>query len=127
MTEVALIAGNEETREVLRALLRLHHHRVKAEGRGSTDAQRLLRSGFKGVLFVDAELSDGSWTEVLQSAKESSPPVLAVLVSPFYGPEFEEKARKLGVGAILLRPFEIPELLDAIARVDGVRSEGTRA
>ncbi len=123
MTEVALIAGNDETREVLRALLRLHHHRVQAEGRGSADAQRLLKSGFKGVLFVDAELSDGSWTEVLESARGSRPPVPSVLVSPFYGAEFEEKARKLGVGAILLRPFEIPELLDVIARVDGARSE----
>ncbi len=127
MTEVALIAGNEETREVLRALLRLHHHRVQGEGRGVADARRLLRSGFKGVLFVDAELSDGSWTDVLESAQESRPPVPSVLISPFYGAEFEEKARKLGVGAILLRPFEIPELLDAIERVDGKRSQKSQA
>jgi DNA-binding NtrC family response regulator len=127
MTEVALIAGNEETREVLRALLRLHHHRVRAEGRGTADAQRLLKSGFKGVLFVDAELSDGSWVDILQSARESEPSVPTVLVSPFYGAEFEEKAHKLGVGAILLRPFEIPELLDAIARVDPAPDGGGRA
>ena len=116
MSDIAVIGGNDETREVLRAILRLHHHRVKGEGRGCRDAQRLLQGGFAGVLIVDAELADGSWAEILESARRATPRIASILVSPFYGDEFEEKARKLGAGAVLLRPFEIPELLDALSK-----------
>lgn len=123
MTEVALIAGNDETREVLRALLRLHHHPGAGRGAGERRRSAPAQVGIQGRALrgrgaLGRELDRGP------REREGIPAsVPSVLVSPFYGAEFEEKARKLGVGAILLRPFEIPELLDVIARVDGARSE----
>lgn len=114
MTEVTLIGGSRESREVLRGLLRLHHFRVKGEGRGLKDAKKVLEEGFDGILLVDSDLTDGTWEEVLQAAQGSKPRPGAVLLSPFYGSEFEAKARKCGATGVVMRPFEIPELLDAL-------------
>lgn len=120
MTEVSLVGGSKESREVLRGLLRLHHFRVKGEARGFKEAKKLLDDGFDGILLVDSDLSDGSWEEVLEAAQSAKPRPEAVLLSPFYGPEFEAKARKHGATGVVMRPFEIPELLDAL-------SPGTKA
>ncbi|MDE1821646.1 MAG: response regulator [Euryarchaeota archaeon] len=116
MTDVLLIGGAEEAREVFRALLRLHHFRVKGEASGAKEAKNLLKGGFKGVMLLDTELSDGDWGDVISKAQGSKPKVPVVLVSPLYGAEFEEKAKRLGACALLPRPFEIPELLAAIDR-----------
>lgn len=114
MTDVSLVGGTPETREVLRALLRLHHYRVKGEGRGLKEARKLLQEGVRGILLVDADLTDGSWEEVLKESDQAKPRPGVVLVSPFYGAEFEAKAKRLGANSVLLRPFEIPELLEAL-------------
>jgi response regulator RpfG family c-di-GMP phosphodiesterase len=114
MTDVSLIGGTSETREVLRALLRLHHYRVKGEGRGLKDAKKLLQESPDGIFLVDADLADGTWEEVLQATHSSKHESGVVLISPFYGTEFESKAKRLGASAVLLRPFEIPELLEAL-------------
>lgn len=114
MTDVALIGGTAETREVLRSLLRLHHFRVKGEGKGLKDAKRLFQESPESVFLVDSDLADGSWEEVLSASKGGKSSLGVILVSPFYGAEFEAKAKKLGASAVLLRPFEIPELLEAL-------------
>ncbi len=114
MTDIWLVGGTPETREVLRALLRLHHYRVKAEGRGLKEAKRLLQEGVRGILLVDADLTDGSWEEILKEGDGAKPRPGIVLVSPFYGNEFETKAKRLGADRVLLRPFEISELLEAL-------------
>lgn len=117
--DVTLVGGSRESREVLRGLLRLHRFRVKGEGRGLKDAKKLLEEGLAGVLLVDSDLADGSWEEVLEAAQAAKPRPRAVLLSPFYGPEFELKARRHGAQAILMRPFEIPELLEALKSPQG--------
>lgn len=119
MTDVLLVSGGAEAREVFRALLRLHHFHVKSEAAGTKQAMNLLRTGFKGVMILDTELTDGGWEDVLTRAQESRPKVPVVLVSPLYGAEFENKAKHLGAAVILPRPFEIPELLAAIEQAIG--------
>ncbi len=114
MTDIFLIGGTPETREVLGALLRLHHHRVKGEGRGLKDAKKILQGGTRGILLVDTDLVDGTWEEVLKEADPARPRPGLVLISPFYGAEFEAKAKRLGANCVLLRPFEIPELMEAL-------------
>lgn len=111
MTDVYLVGSNPETREILRALLRLHRYRVKGEAKGAKDAIKLVKDGARGILLLDAELADGNWSDVLQAAQHASPKLPVVLLSSLYGAEFETKAKRLGVVALLPRPFEIPELL----------------
>lgn len=114
MTDVVLAGGSPDTREVLRALLRLHHYRVKGEAKGLKEVKKLLGEGLEGILVIDVDLTDGSWEEVVQAAHEARPAPRVVLVSPFYGGEFQTKARRLGASSVLVRPFEIPELLEAL-------------
>ena len=114
MTDIVLVGGTEETREVLRALLRLHHYMVRGEGRGLKDARKLLQENPESIFLVDSDLADGNWEEVLQATHPGKGRPGVVLVSPFYGAEFEAKAKRLGAMAVLLRPFEIPELLEAL-------------
>ena len=117
--DVLLICGEEDVREVFRAGLRLHHFRVKAEARGRRQARGLLRAGARGVTILDTELADGERGDVLAKAQEYRSRLPVVLVSPRYGKEFEEKAKRLGASAIRPRPFEIPELLAAIEEATG--------
>ena len=100
-------------------MLRLHHFRLKAEARGCRQAKSLLRAGARGVMILDTELVDGEWGDALAKAKESRSRLPEVLVSPGYGKEFEEKAKRLGAFVILPRPFEIPERLVAIEEATG--------
>ena len=57
-----VVAGDEETRVLLRGLLRLHHFRVEGEAEGATHALELVRDRRPSLMVTDVTLAEGSAT-----------------------------------------------------------------
>jgi len=75
-------ARDEETRILLRGLLRLRHFRILGEAEGSTHGAELLKSQQPGVLVVDANLAEGSSATLIREARQASPHTRVILVGP---------------------------------------------
>lgn len=105
-----VVAGEEETRVLLRGLLRLHHCRVVGEAEGATHALDLVRDHRPPLLLVDAKLAEGSAEALLQAIRSMDPRPRVILVAPptragLEGPPAD---------AVLHRPFRIREFSDAL-------------
>ncbi len=111
-----VVAGDEETRVLLRGLLKLHHVRVEGEARGAKAALGLLRQHRPSLVLVDTELADGHWAELLAGTRALGPAYRFVLVSPhaLSGPDGEDGS---GPDAFLVRPFRIRAFADALGPV----------
>ena len=117
-------AGDEETRVLLRSLLRLHHVRVDGEARGVAGALALVRKIRPSLLVVDAVLDDGEWPELLAGARAADPNSRFVLVSP-RAPDLNGTPEGLRPDALLVRPFRIRAFADALgAGPDGPARPG---
>jgi DNA-binding NarL/FixJ family response regulator len=114
MTDVLVAGGSEETRLLLRGLLRLHHHRVIGD-LASGSATLIIPADAKAlVVVVDADLQDPEWERAIAEARRQHPDLKIVLLTATRSTEVLAKARNLGVSAIVRRPFAVRELIDAV-------------
>jgi DNA-binding NarL/FixJ family response regulator len=108
-----VVAGDEETRVLLRGLLRLHHFRVEGEAEGANQALELLRHHRPALLVVDVNLAEGSSTALIRDAHALLPTIRTILVAPASRPPPSAEA-PTGPGVVLLRPFRIRQFAEAL-------------
>lgn len=114
MTSVAVVGGSEESRLLLRGLVRLHRHRVVAEGGTPEVLRELPADGGALVVLIDADLDDEAWSEGISSALRGMDHRRGVLITPSRSPAVEQRARALGIVGVLRRPFAIHELVEVL-------------
>ncbi|MCI4321690.1 MAG: hypothetical protein L3K18_07005 [Thermoplasmata archaeon] len=108
-----VVAGDEETRVLLRGLLRLHHFRVVGEAEGAHEAIDLLRQTSPAVIVSDVNLVDGTFTELLEAARAVQPGPRVILVVPSSRPHaVADSPSKPDV--VLQRPFRIRQFAEAL-------------
>ena len=109
-----MVAGDEETRVLLRGLLRLHHFRVDGEAEGATQATDLIRVHRPSLLVVDANLAEGSSTLLVGQARALVPGLRVILVAPASRPPNPSSDPAQRPDAVLLRPFRIRQFAEAL-------------
>ncbi|HTT35507.1 MAG TPA: hypothetical protein VMH78_06540 [Thermoplasmata archaeon] len=114
---IAIVASSdEETRVLLRGLLRLYHFRVAGDARSLAETRDLVRAERPDLLVADAELADGSGLDAIAEGKRDRPGLRTVLVARGTAPP--ARGDPASPDAVLRRPFRIVDLADAI-RVPG--------
>jgi FixJ family two-component response regulator len=110
-----LLGGNEDTRLLLRGLLRLHRHRVLLEASAADGIDRLPRSNELKILVLDAGSErDSKWAEDLSALLRNRTDLRAVVILPSPDVALESRARNAGARAVLVRPFAIRDFVDAV-------------
>lgn len=109
-----VVAGDEETRVLLRGLLRLHHFRVDGEAEGATQAVELVRVHRPTLLVVDANLAEGSSTQLVGQVRTIVPGIRVILVAPASRPPNLAPDPLQRPDALLLRPFRIRQFAEAL-------------
>jgi len=115
MTDVAIVGGSEETRLLLRGLVRLHHHRVVSEGAGPTSLREIPVEPSDLIVLVDADVESVEWSTALADSVRAHPARRAILIAPTRSPRVEQRAKELGFAAVLRRPFAVHELVEVLA------------
>jgi len=110
--DAVVAAGEDETRVLLRGLLRLHHLRVVGEAEGATPALDLVARHRPQVLVVDVNLTEGSATDLVDAAKRALPGVRVILVA--HTGRVTRADGRVPADVVLLRPFRIRELAEAL-------------
>jgi DNA-binding NtrC family response regulator len=110
-----VVAGDEETRILLRGLLRLHHFRVDGEAEGATEAIELVRVHRPSLLVIDASLAEGSSSPLVGHARGLSPGIRVILVAPASRPPTLPSDPVQCPDVVLLRPFRIRQFAEALA------------
>ena len=108
-----VVAGDEETRVLLRGLLRLHHFRVLGEAEGETHGLELVGSQPPTLVVVDVNLAEGSPAGLISGIRAVRPTSRVVLVSPSHRPPTLEGASR--PDATLPRPFRIHQFAEAVS------------
>ena len=115
-----VVAGDEETRVLLRGLLRLHHFRVDGEAEGATQCLELIREHHPTLLVADVNLAEGSSTSLVAEARRTAPQLRVILVAPASRPPAPTADH--GPDVVLLRPFRIRQFAEALLPSTASRS-----
>lgn len=111
-------AGDDETRVLLRGLLRLHHFLVVGEASGASEVLHLLAEDPPDLLVGDVNLAEGTPQAMIDGARRLAPRIRIVITCP---PPRSSAAPAPPTSAdlILSRPFRIHEFAEAIAPAAG--------
>jgi len=113
-----LLGGSEDTRLLLRGLLRLHRHRVLLEAEAPEGIDRLPASSETKILILDAAAgSDPKWPDALSSVLRSHPDFRALVILSRFDEALEARARQAGARAVLVRTFAIRDFVEAVDSV----------
>ena len=115
--DTVIVGGNEETRLLLRGLLRLHRYRVLGETRSAQDLDPSEDPRLRRVLVLVADSDGTEWSAELAIARERQAGLLPLLVVEEVGPELVDQARAAGVLGLLARPFAIRDLISTVESV----------
>ena len=118
MKHVAIAGGSDETRLLLRGLVRLHHHKVLVEGAGPEVFAKIPGEVADPVVLLDVDLEDPRWSDSVPKAVAKLPKARFVLITPSRSAQFEGRVRALGIAAVLHRPFAVHELVEIIEPTD---------
>ena len=105
-----LVHENSETMVALqKALERQGVRIVRAES--CAHAKRLLGGlSLVPLVFTDAQLSDGSWVDVLEAAAQAAEPVNVIVVARIVDTRFYVEAIETGAFDFLVPPFNATDL-----------------
>jgi DNA-binding NarL/FixJ family response regulator len=109
-----VVAGDEETRVLLRGLLRLHHFRVEGEAEGATHALELVRDRRPALMVADVNLAEGSSAALVADARALQPNLRVILVAPASRPPSPAPNPAHRPDVVLLRPFRIRQFAEAL-------------
>ena len=119
MANVIIVGGSDETRLLLRGLLRLHRQRVLSEGTTTDYLKTLPSSTEPTVLLLDIDLEQPEWLSAVRQTIDRIAGMRAVLLTPSRSPRVEELARQAGVTKLVRRPFAVHELIEAVSPESG--------
>lgn len=112
-----IVGGSDETRLLLRGLLRLHRFEVERE----VPVDRPLPAAGPGaerwVLLLVVERPTEEWPGELAAALARQPGLRALLIAPEAATNLEARARSAGAHGVLYRPFGIRDLVAAVEAI----------
>jgi len=121
-----VVAGDDETRVLLRALLRLHQVWVEGEARSENEAFELVRTHRPSLLIVDASLAEGSLYGLIGQSRALVPGLRVILVAPAsHVPDLPSNPTERP-DVVLLRPFLIHQFAEALRPPGADGSPGSR-
>ncbi len=109
--EAVLLSRNDDTRLLLRGLLRLHHHRIVLEARTVDELRELAPGLGPRLLLQDVDTEDERWSDELAVVLHDHPDLRAVVLLPSEGGGLRAEAMRVGARAVIVRPFAIRELM----------------
>jgi DNA-binding NtrC family response regulator len=115
MTRILLIEDDAGITDTLKRVLAAEGHDVAVEKRGDDGLARANRDTFN-VVITDLRLPGLSGLDLVRQLHAARPRLPIILVTAFGTTETAIEAMKFGAYDYLLKPFEIPNLLDIVRR-----------
>ncbi len=109
--DAVIFGANDDTRLLLRGLLRLQRHQVILEA-ATVDATREIPAGDRPrVLLFDVDAADDRWSEDLRAILEMHPDLRTLVLLPHDRSALREEAGRVGARAVIVRPFQVRDLV----------------
>jgi two-component system response regulator HydG len=111
---ILVVDDDESIRKVLRSILEEKGYITDTAETGKEAIQK-TQSEFYNLALVDIRLPDMDGTEVLASMKETTPPMVKMIVTGYPSLQNAIDAVNNGADAYILKPFKVDNILNTIS------------
>lgn len=122
MTKVLVVDDDKESRDLLFEVLTTNGYSVGVVENAAAARSVLETDESYRIVIADLRMPDGSGLELVEELRRGTSKHEIILMSSFISGTERELALDLGVDALLEKPFQLSELLELVAGLDGERS-----
>jgi DNA-binding NtrC family response regulator len=112
---ILIVDDDVKVRKTLSSILLEEGYSVDAVENGK-QAIRACENAYFDVALIDVELPDMKGTELLLGLKKRRPEMIKIIVTGFPSIENAMKAVNEGADGYVLKPFDVPKLLEMIRK-----------
>lgn len=116
LTNILIVDDDTGVRDMLSSVLNDEGYSVEAVENGKKAIKACEKSPFD-VALIDIELPDTKGTELLNRLKKMQPKMIRIIITGHPSIENAMKAVNERADGYVLKPFEVTELLEMIARL----------
>jgi CheY-like chemotaxis protein len=125
-TPAVLCVGDPDARLLLKGLLRLHHHPVRAETGSADELLGLEPLAEPTILLYEIDPATDRWEDELRAIGARHAEARPIVLASTRLPDLEGRARCAGARAVLVRPFALRDLNAALAAAVADLPDGRR-
>lgn len=115
---VLILDDNADNRKLLFYALMSGDYEIHQAELGS-DVARLIEDTQFDLALLDIELPDGDGLELAEKMRDRCPDAVVIMLSANDNIDRLEQARKVGAHAFVVKPFNLPKVLEFIQNCDG--------
>jgi PAS domain S-box-containing protein len=119
---VLVIDDEDSVRETLADMLKALHHKVQI-ATGGQEAVRMLAAADFDLVFTDLAMPEMDGWETARAIRKRSPEMNIVLVTGYGAGTLPPAGEETLVNAIIGKPFDFPQVIQAIAEVTAQKPE----
>jgi DNA-binding NtrC family response regulator len=116
LTSILVVDDDEGVRTILSSVLSQEGYLVEAVENGKQAVKTCEKSLFD-IALIDIELPDMKGTELLNKLKRIQPKMIRIIITGHPSLESAMKAVNERADGYVLKPFQVPELLEKIRRI----------
>ena len=117
MNRILVVDDDQESRDLLREVLEANGYAVEAAADGLAARDSIRRDGDSRIIIADMRMPNESGLELLRKLRQGPAKHEMILMSSFFSGAEKKAAKELGVYALLVKPFRLSELLQAVAEL----------
>jgi CheY-like chemotaxis protein len=115
--QVLILDDNADNRQLLYFALMAGDYEIHQAEQGS-DAIKLMENTSFDMALLDIELPDADGLELGITLRQRYPEVVLIMLSANDNAEFMKKARQIGASAYVVKPFNLPKVLELLAEFE---------
>jgi CheY-like chemotaxis protein len=117
MNKILVVDDDQESRNLLCEVLEANGYSAYAVADGQAAREVLSRDGEYRIVIADLHMPHESGLELLRKLRQRDSKQEIILMSSFISSAERETAKTLGAHALLDKPFQLSELLRAVAEL----------
>jgi len=115
VNKILVVDDDQESRNLLCEVLEANGYVVCAVADGAAAREALSRDGECRIVIADLQMPQESGLELLRKLRQQNSQHQIILMSSFMSGAERKAAQALGAYALLDKPFQLSELLQAVA------------
>jgi CheY-like chemotaxis protein len=117
MNKILVVDDDQESRNLLCEVLEANGYAPRAVANGLVAREVLSRDGEYLIVIADLQMPEESGLELLRKLRQENSKHEIILMSSFVSGAEKKAAKALGAHALLDKPFQLTELLQAVAEL----------
>ena len=111
---VLIVEDAESTRKAMKTMLLLNEHEICGEAENGEQAVEMYEKTKPDVVLMDIAMPKKHGIDAIREIRQMDPDARIIGVTALYSPEKKREALKAGASSIIVKPFDVSDLIREI-------------